>query len=451
MKQAEILQALRLTKSKETNNYCSKLASIFEFIKVVKDTIKEAAIVLTGCTINSRGKLMDMVEIEKEYKYSRLNNYRYNDKAVQKLTDEQSKVRLQYGRVKDELWKKRKNKNNSELEGQRDELAAGINEFERQKEALVEAEKQRLEKLVFDIVEMRNELNLFEGNKINVTTDKGSYSFYLPVNNAFYYAACRLLNISFEMAGVETIDKTVLHTFITWPWHIENIKKAFACVSKDNLRPAMTGVCLDFKKEGLQIVATDAHRMYYSQRMNCEGIKEDTRIIIAPEGVKALCRLKMAQDTPLTITVYNDNTASFNGCEVRLIDARFPDYPVVIPQYDNYMAFDKDSFAANVKKVIPYANKATNQVNFHLNGNIALHSEDIDFAFECDAEMPYNSKNFEDLDIAFNGKFLLDTMATFKEKELKMYHCGGSNGQSKAAIFTNDNDSVLVMPIYLND
>ena len=102
---------------------------------------------------------------------------------------------------------------------------------------------------------------------------------------------------------------------------------------------------------------------------------------------------------------------------------------------------------ANVKKLLPYSNKSTGQVNLHLNGSIAMHCEDVDFSFRCDADMPYLSKIFDDTDIAFNGKFLNTCLTTFKEENVKMFTDGSS---TKAAIFTNDTDNVLLMPLMLN-
>lgn len=284
-------------------------------------------------------------------------------------------------------------------------------------------------------------------DEITVSFKNGSYKFPLPAGNAIYNTFLKLAGNDVqetknEVAIFHTIkvDSNILKTFGT----------AVKFISKDDLRPVMQHVCITFENEKCEVAATDAHRLYYSKKVwtNQQG---KTQILVTEKAAKEIAKIKPAGMNVDIHLLADENIMIEGKIFETLKEAHFPDYPCVIPEYDKYMEFEKESFVSNVKKVIPYANKTTNQVNFHLNGNIALHSEDIDFAFECDAEMPYNSKNFEDLDIAFNGKFLLDTMATFKEKELKMYHCGGSNGQSKAAIFTNDNDSVLVMPIYLND
>lgn len=446
MKNTEIMQVLNLTKNKQTTNYCSKLANLFEFIKLLKDTIIEAEIVDTDLTINQYGKLVDIKTVEKEYKESLLNHYRYNDKQITGITAKECELRCQRNKVADLLWKKRKNKDNSALESEKESIDNELQELDNKKEALISIEKNRLQSIVTDIVDMRKELNLFTGNKMMIETKEGIYSFYLPVDNAFYYAVCRMLNVEFTVKDV--IKKEAKHKFITYPYLLDKIKKAAGFTSNDDLRPAMTCICLDFSKDGLQVVSTDAHRMYYSKMVSFDGSKDDLQILIAPESIKPLSKLKLKDDEPLTITVYNDNTASFNDFEVNLLDARFPQYRVVIPEYKKAMQFDRAKLISNVKKVMPYANKVTRQVNLHLNGSIALNACDVDFSFECNADMPYITKDFPDTDIAFNGSFLVDALGIFKEKTVKMLTDGSS---TKAGIFTNDIDTVLLMPLMINN
>jgi DNA polymerase III sliding clamp (beta) subunit (PCNA family) len=77
-----------------------------------------------------------------------------------------------------------------------------------------------------------------------------------------------------------------------------------------------------------------------------------------------------------------------------------------------------------------------------------MSASDIDFGFECAKEMSYINKNFIDTDIAFNGKFLIEGLNIFKSKEISMYSEGNP---SKAAIFTDEVETVLLMPLLLNN
>jgi hypothetical protein len=446
MKSNEILQALNLTKSKETTMYCTKLAMLFDFFKLVKDTIVKVDVLETNLTIDSNGKLIKDITVETNFKESKLNHYRWNDKKVLSHVSIDSGLQSELCRVMELLWKKRKNKDNSELESKREVLNNEREANEKAKDLLLIAEKERLSTIVTDLPEMRTELNLLTGCKISLETNNGNYCFYLPVDNKFYYEVCRMLNIGFVVKGA--VKKEVKHRWVMFANVFDAIKKASKFVSNDDLRPAMQCVCLDFSKDGLQVAATDAHKLYASKHFEVEYNTTNLQLLIAPESVSKLNKVKANYDKPLEITLFNDNTATLNDLEVNVLDsARYPDYKAVMPVYEHSMVFNKSIFIDCIKKVLPYSNKATSQVNLHLNGSIALHTQDVDFGYECDAEMPYISKQFADTDIAFNGKMLVEVLSSFKENELKFK----SNGIStKAGIFTNDTDTVLLMPLMIN-
>lgn len=449
MKQQDILTVLKITANKETRAYRSKLATLFEFLKSVSDQVISASIVETGITISKEGKILQVEKLSVSHKDHLLDKYRYNNPAMLDLTKEQSSLYSQLSRLRDELWKKRKNKDNSKLEKEKADLELEVRELESQKDSLCAVEKQRLAAITFPIEKIRKDMDVMEGSRIAVVIATGTYYFYLPVNNGFYYTTMRMLNIPYEVQHVEkVIEAKCTHRFITLDNIFDLIKKASKFVSVDDLRPSMTGVCLDFNKDGVEVVGTDAHKLYYSKRFDCEGFKENVRVIISPRSFKQLFAHKVDRTRPVHVYIYDNFTATIDGVEVGLIDAKYPDYPCVIPKYDLAMEFNTKDFIKNVKKVWPSANKSTNQVTFHINGSISMSACDIDFHYEASADMPYVSKNIPDTDIAFNGKFLVDGLGIFKDKTIKMMTEGSS---TKAAIFTNNDDSLLVMPLMLGD
>ncbi|MFX5705858.1 DNA polymerase III subunit beta, partial [Acinetobacter baumannii] len=50
-------------------------------------------------------------------------------------------------------------------------------------------------------------------------------------------------------------------------------------VSSDDLRPAMTGVFFELSKDGVQFVATDAHRLVRYKRTDASATKADSFIV----------------------------------------------------------------------------------------------------------------------------------------------------------------------------
>src|SRR5829696_4724384 len=132
------------------------------------------------------------------------------------------------------------------------------------------------------------------------------------------------------------------------------INKTLFAVSTDDLRPAMTGVFFEMDEGFIQFVATDAHRLIRYKRTDVSCPKSDNFIV--PK--KPLNLLKSAipdNEDELTLN-YNNNylfvTHGSTRMSCRLIDARFPDYRVVIPNDNPYkLTLGKNDFQGALRRV----------------------------------------------------------------------------------------------------
>lgn len=234
------------------------------------------------------------------------------------------------------------------------------------------------------------------------------------------------------------------------------INKTLFAVSNDDLRPAMTGVFFELLADGLQCVATDAHRLVKYKRTDVSCPQQDTFIV--PK--KPLNLLKSAlpnNDDEITVS-YNANhlfvAHKTTQLSCRLIDARFPDYKVVIPVDNPYkMQAVKSDFQQALRRVSIFSNKSTNQVALTITGSqLQLAAQDIDFSFEGNERMACQY-NGEDLSIAFNAKFLIEMLGAADTVEVVME----LSTSTKAGILkpTEQGDDeelmMLVMPLMLNN
>lgn len=279
--------------------------------------------------------------------------------------------------------------------------------------------------------------------QVTISHKTGSYSFPFPINNQLY-------NVIARMAGAE-IQETkkevkVLNTISVNSGIFGAIGKALKFISKDDLRPSMQHICLDFENYVCEVVATDAHRLYLSQKFYGSE-KNRLQLLISEQTAKILAKIKPVSDS-IEISMLDNYRIMIEGQIYDTFDGNYPNYRCVIPTYENEMQFEVKPFIANVKKVLPSANKITSMVNFHLNGSISMQTQDVDFCFECTADMPYITKDFPDMDIAFNGRFLIESLGIFKDKKLK-FKTEGIN--TRAGIFTNNVDAVLIMPLLINN
>lgn len=274
---------------------------------------------------------------------------------------------------------------------------------------------------------------------------------------------------------------------ILTPEDTDRIALALKFVSNDDLRPAMTGIL--FSDE---MVATDAHRLYHHKL----GFKDE--FILPAKAAKILLALGGGEWWVSRMDM-NIHFERADGVTIisRAIDARFPDYKVVLPDVKDVRAkliSHPDTLMKELKNAQEFANRSTSQVTFSLNGKVGIHSCDVDFSFEYSnqldgAEIHYNPKAPKryadketgeevhvvkyigkdkikirdqrtaelvdvsvsdytelppDFNIGFNGKFLQEIINCLPENTPVTMNLWGP---TKAAIV---NDDFLVMPLMLN-
>lgn len=234
------------------------------------------------------------------------------------------------------------------------------------------------------------------------------------------------------------------------------INKTLFAVSNDDLRPAMTGVFFELSKEGVQFVATDAHRLVKYKRTDAKATKTDS-FIVPKKPLNLLKNALPDNDDAITVS-YNSNHLFVNHGSTqmicRLIDARFPDYKVVIPTDNPYkLIVNKADFQNALRRVNVFSNKSTNQVALNITGSeLQMAAQDIDFSFEGNERMSCQYDG-EDLQIAFNAKFLIEMLNAADTEDVKME----LSTPTKAGLIKPTEQAegedllMLVMPLMLNN
>jgi DNA polymerase III subunit beta len=234
------------------------------------------------------------------------------------------------------------------------------------------------------------------------------------------------------------------------------INKAIFAVSNDDLRPAMTGVFFELDKKGLTCVATDAHRLVRYTRTDVSCPQKDSFIV--PKKPLSLLKSALPDNTDELSISYNSNhlfvVHGSTELVCRLIDARFPDYKVVIPVDNPYkMTVNRGDFQNALRRVSVFSNKSTNQVALSISGSeLQLAAQDVDFSFEGNERMSCQYDG-EDLQIAFNARFLIEMLNGAETTEIVME----LSTPTKAGIIKpseqaeNEELLMLVMPLMLNN
>jgi DNA polymerase-3 subunit beta len=234
------------------------------------------------------------------------------------------------------------------------------------------------------------------------------------------------------------------------------INKTIFAVSSDDLRPAMTGVFFELNENSLTTVATDAHRLVKYKRKDVNCPKTDSFIV--PKKPLNLLKNALPDNLDELKVSYTSNHlfVEHNTTQMvcRLIDARFPDYKVVIPLDNPYkLKVARTDFQGSLRRVSIFSNKSTNQVALSITGSeLQMASQDVDFSFEGNERMKCQFDG-EDMQIAFNARFLIEMLSATHSEEIVIE----LSTSTKAGIIKpveqepEEELMMLVMPLMLNN
>ncbi len=234
------------------------------------------------------------------------------------------------------------------------------------------------------------------------------------------------------------------------------IGNTILATSNDELRPAMTGVYMNLSETNTTFVATDGHRLIRYRRVDIASDNPSTMII--PRKALNLLKSTLPSSNTNVNVEYNVSNAFFKFGNIqmicRLIDERYPDYENVIPaDNNNEMIIERLEILGSLKRIAIYANKTTHQVRFKITGSeLVISSEDLDFSNEANERLSCEHDG-EDIEIGFNGKFLIEMLSNISSKQISLKL---SEPNKAGLLFPVDKDEnedllMLVMPVMLSN
>lgn len=297
-------------------------------------------------------------------------------------------------------------------------------------------------KLFYDIVRslkdtminIKAELNA----KLSLTTENGVYTISYATSDEF------------PLVPVVSQDRKVSIKGSDLRFAIE--QTSFA-MSKEDMRPAMTGALLEFTKEGLRFVTTDGHRLVKFLNQSISANFEEQYIV--PERAISILP-KTIGDSDVTLLLSKTHAAILTG-EVelitKLISEKYPAYNSVIPlENENRLKIKTHDLLDAVKRMMLFSTTSTKQVKFSVNKEmLEVSAEDIDHGANAKESIPCEY-NGEPMDIGFNSVYVNDVLTHNHAKEVIFK----LSTPSKACIIEpaeqeeNHELMMLLMPVRLN-
>tara|TARA_Y100000590_G_scaffold163159_1_gene187025 strand:- start:2992 stop:4107 length:1116 start_codon:yes stop_codon:yes gene_type:complete len=236
---------------------------------------------------------------------------------------------------------------------------------------------------------------------------------------------------------------------------LDIVEKTSYAASKDDLKPALTGVYLNVEIEKITAVATDGHKLVKYEKKITNPNKIEQSIII-PSKFFNIIKNTISKKDDVVININTDQILTKQKEFVfisRIIKEKFPDFNSVIPE-DNKLKgkLKAKDFLSCIKRISIFSNRTTKQIvtTFNTDG-VVVSAEDIETSasgkehFMCDFEG-------EEITTSYNAKYLQEVIQHINEEEIEVY----LNTPLTAAVLkpTKEKETekllTLLMPLRLN-
>ncbi len=201
----------------------------------------------------------------------------------------------------------------------------------------------------------------------------------------------------------------------------EMVENTFYAVSTDETRYTLNGLYFTQGKEDrLRVVATDGHRLSYSERP-VEKWKPAKGLLVPRKGIQELKKL-LAEGLGELLFSHDEKTVRFRRGPVtllvRLIEGEFPAYEQVIPQkLDRIASIDRDLLVGAMRRASILATTEGRGVRFGFSPNLLEVTSSHPDVGETSEEIPadYKGSKFE---VAFNPRYLSDVLSVLEDKKV---------------------------------
>ena len=234
-------------------------------------------------------------------------------------------------------------------------------------------------------------------------------------------------------------------------------EKTVFATGNDEIRPVMTGVFMEMTNNGLNFVATDAHKLVRYRRLD---IKTDTlaSFIVPKKPINQLKNALSGKADETVVVEFNKTNASFtmSGFKLvcRLIDGKYPNYEAVIPKSNpNKLTIDRQLLLSAIRRVAIFSSKATHQIRFKIAGQeLTLTAEDLDYYNEAKERLSCNYSG-DDMEIGFNSRFFQEMLGNLSQQEILLEMSAPNRAGLIIPVDNQNADEdilMLLMPVILN-
>ena len=227
------------------------------------------------------------------------------------------------------------------------------------------------------------------------------------------------------------------------------IEKTHFSMAQQDVRYYLNGLLLEIEGSTLRAVATDGHRLAFSQKtLNDTSVNKS--VIVPRKGVLELLRL-LDGDGSITLELGESHVRINFGSIIftsKLIDGKFPEYGRVIPSdTSNHLTAQKESLKTSLQRTAILSNEKYRGIRLVIKQNemvLQAHNPEQEEAEET-IDVTYSGN---DIEVGFNVNYLIEALAAISSKDVRLSMVDG-NSSCLICDPSNNETKFVVMPMRL--
>ena len=243
---------------------------------------------------------------------------------------------------------------------------------------------------------------------------------------------------------------------------VRGLRATLFASSGDEAKQILTGVHLQLEGERLECAATDGHRLAVQQLPHAleegaaEAGGEPFAVTVPARSLRELERLLSGRPSqePLSLFCERGQVVVLWADQVlttRSLDGAYPNYGQLIPQeFGRHLQLNRRAFTAALERVAVLADQHNNVVKLSsdpASGRVVLRADAQDVG--SGSEDLAATVDGEPIEIAFNGRYLLDGLKAMAAEEVEL-RCNGPTTPAVLAPLGEDGAfTYLVMPVQI--
>ena len=183
-------------------------------------------------------------------------------------------------------------------------------------------------------------------------------------------------------------------------------------VSTDPHRPGISGVQITYDGSLMRLVATDTHRLAVRE-VTKQGMGSSISTVVPAKALRAIQALPFPDDMTVVLNFGNGRLGvSTDSAKIvtQLLTDKYPNWERVVPaESTRSWSLERDQLGSKVRRAMIVAKDSANRLRFKGDEETLLIAARSEEKGDAKEELNMISNNGE-LEIAFNGKYVLDAL-----------------------------------------